>query len=42
MVKEKTMNEEYEDGLNHIVCEECGFCITCGDCNKYGCGSHKN
>ena len=34
----KTMNEMYEDESDHEACGECGFCITCGDCNKYGCG----
>ncbi len=37
------MHEEYgepNDELGkHEVCEECGFCITCGDCKKYGCDS---
>ena len=29
-----TMNEMYGDGSDHEVCDECGFCITCGDCNN--------
>jgi len=27
-----TMNDEYGDGSDHICCDECGFCVTCGDC----------
>lgn len=27
-----TMHEKYRDGSDHIVCDECGFCIPCGDC----------
>ena len=30
----KTMHEEYGDGSDHEVCEECGMCKTCGDCEK--------
>jgi len=37
----KTMDEEYKDESNHRVCEECGYCIDCGDCNKFGCGTSK-
>ena len=33
-----TMNDIYNDGSNHEACQECGYCITCGDCVKYGCG----
>lgn len=29
---------EFEDGTDHCCCPECGFCIDCGDCLKYGCG----
>ena len=28
------MHEEYGDGSDHEVCEECGMCKTCGDCKK--------
>jgi hypothetical protein len=28
----KTMHEYYGDGSPHIVCEECGLCMDCGDC----------
>lgn len=35
----KTMNEVYQDESDHEVCEKCGYCKTCGDCNKYGCGA---
>jgi len=28
----KTMDEMYGDESGHEVCEFCGFCITCGDC----------
>jgi len=34
----KTMHEEYGDGSDHQVCKDCGFCIECGDCYKFGCG----
>lgn len=27
-----TMNERYGDGSDHIVCDGCGCCETCGDC----------
>ncbi|GAI52552.1 unnamed protein product [marine sediment metagenome] len=30
--KLKTMHDRYGDGSDHIVCEKCGLCITCGDC----------
>lgn len=36
-----TMNNKYGDGSFHEVCEKCGFCIPCGDCQKYGCGNQK-
>ena len=32
----KTMDDEYEDGSDHKVCEECGFCKTCEDCKCGG------
>ena len=31
------MDETYGDGSDHLCCPYCGFCITCGDCEKYGC-----
>ena len=33
-----TMDERYGDGSDHEVCDECGLCKSCGDCEKYGCG----
>ncbi len=39
-MKDKTMDEEYRDGSDHIVCEKCGFCKTCSDCDKCGCGDN--
>ncbi len=27
-----TMNDKYGDGSDHEVCETCGLCIDCGDC----------
>ena len=27
-----TMNDGYGDKSNHIMCEGCGLCVTCGDC----------
>ncbi len=46
-MKKKTMHESYgepNDKLGkHLVCESCGFCMTCKDCIKYGCGKgYKN
>ena len=37
-----TMNDLYGDGSDCIACEICGFCITCGDCERYGCGKFKD
>lgn len=37
----KTMHDEYGDGSDHEVCEKCGFCKTCGDCEAFGCGGSK-
>ena len=39
--KMKTMDDVHGDGSNHECCSECGFCVTCGDCEKYGCKKHK-
>lgn len=36
-----TMNEKYGDGSDHEACKKCGFCITCGDCDRDGCGKQK-
>ncbi len=37
-----TMHEEYGEPNDkvgkHLCCGECGYCITCGDCRKFGCG----
>lgn len=33
-----TMNDVYMDDSDHECCNYCGFCITCKDCEKYGCG----
>lgn len=34
-----TMHEEYGEPNDkfgkHLVCDECGMCIECGDCKKY-------
>ncbi len=39
---EKTMHEKYgepDDEIgSHRHCSECDYCITCGDCVKFGCG----
>jgi len=40
----KTMGELYgeegdEEMDNHLACDECGFCVECGDCK---CGENKN
>jgi len=37
----KTMDKVYGDGSDHECCEFCGLCITCGDCEKFGCGDPK-
>ena len=28
-----TMNDMYDDGSDHIVCDKCGMCIDCKDCD---------
>jgi hypothetical protein len=33
-----TMDKSYGDGSNHKKCPQCSMCITCGDCDKHGCG----
>lgn len=34
-----TMDERYGDGATKCVsCDECGMCITHGDCMSMGCG----
>lgn len=33
----RTMDDEYGDGSDCLVCEKCLLCITCGDCKKHGC-----
>ena len=35
------MHETYGDGSEHLCCDKCGFCYTCGDCETYGCGGPK-
>ena len=32
MTKLKTMDETYGDSSDHLCCDKCGMCITCGDC----------
>lgn len=34
MSKKKTMDDKYGDCSDHLICEECGACITCGGCKK--------
>lgn len=38
-----TMREQYGDdsSAEHIACHDCGMCIDCGDCQKYGCGRNE-
>jgi len=42
-IKMETMHETYgepDDEIGeHVCCEICGHCITCGDCEHYGCGA---
>jgi hypothetical protein len=38
MPEAKTMDDEYGDGSDCIVCEKCGLCIGHGDCKNQGCG----
>lgn len=44
MIIMKTESEIYGDGSindkasKHMFCEGCGYCVTCGDCKKDGCG----
>lgn len=40
-MEEKTMHELYGDDSDHVGCGKCYFCIDCGDCKKFGCGSEK-
>jgi len=37
--KRLTMDDMYGDGSDCTACEKCGLCLSCGDCNIYGCGS---
>lgn len=41
MKRKQTMDDLYGDGSDHEVCPACGFCIPCGDCKNFGCGSSK-
>jgi len=34
----ETMDDRYGDDSDHLVCQQCGCCITCGDCVDIGCG----
>lgn len=34
----ETMDDHYGDGSDHLVCQQCGYCIACGDCVDVGCG----
>ena len=35
----RSMDDVYCDGSSdHLMCEECGYCVDCGDCKKFGCG----
>ena len=34
----ETMDDRYGDDSDHLVCQQCGLCITCGDCRNAGCG----
>ena len=37
-----TMDERYGDVLaEHEVCDKCGFCKECGDCETFGCGKRR-
>ena len=42
-MKKKTAHTEYgepDDEIGkHWVCNKCSYCKTCGDCEKFGCGS---
>jgi len=33
-----TMDDLYGDSSKHEVCLRCGFCISCQDCDNFGCG----
>lgn len=39
--EKRTMDDEYQDGSPHQVCEKCGFCKECNDCDKFGCKEPK-
>jgi len=32
MPKQLSMNDKYGDGSNHKVCDKCGLCVSCNDC----------
>ena len=46
MEKNKTAHSEYGEPNDkigkHLVCEKCGYCITCADCYNHGCGNKLN
>lgn len=39
--QKRSMGERYGDGSGHDACPSCGYCITCGDCLSFGCGTSK-
>lgn len=36
-----TNDDVWGDGSSHLICTNCKFCITCGDCVKHGCGKEE-
>lgn len=32
------LHETQDDSSGHLDCDECGYCVTCRDCDVYGCG----
>ena len=35
----ETYGEPDDEIGKHKLCNKCGLCIECGDCNKFGCGA---
>lgn len=38
MKRNNNKKDKYGDESGHEFCDKCCFCITCGDCKKFGCG----
>ena len=38
MKKNKYIEVKSLPSEKHKICRICGYCITCGDCSRFGCG----